>query len=261
MNAEDRFLSKLAGVIRARGRSARSSARNSSASLKPRPRRSASVDFLVQGTIYPDVIESGLGKSAVIKSHHNVGGLPKTMSISRRSSSRFACSSKTRCAALGRELGLPEYLVMRQPFPGPGLAIRVHRRHYKAKSSTRCARPTSSSATRWPKPAFDRQTEPVFRSSDLHALCRRHGRRPDVRLYARPSRRHHIRLHDRRLGKRSPYDVLDRVSVRIVNEVRGINRIVYDITSKAPRDHRVGVIPKTPETRMNTGFFARQNGS
>ena len=212
--------------------SARSSAKSSSASLRRKPRKSARLISSSRGTIYPDVIESGLGNSAVIKSHHNVGGLPDYVDFFKEIIEPLRMLFKDEVRGLGRELGLPEYLVMRQPFPGPGLAIRVIGDITK-KSSTRCARRISSSATGVAKAGFDRQMNQYFAvlTSMRSVGVMGDGRTYDYTLALRGVTTSDFMTAD---WARIPYDVLDRVSVRIVNEVRGINRIVYDITSKPP---------------------------
>ena len=189
------------------------------------------VDFLVQGTIYPDVIESGLGDSAVIKSHHNVGGLPDYVDFKEIIEPlRMLFKDETR--QLGRELGLPDYLVMRQPFPGPGLAIRVIGDVTKEKLDTlrdadaifreECA-----------KAGEDKNLNQYFAVlTNMRSVgVQGDGRTYDYTLALRAVTTTDFMTAD---WARIPYDVLDRISVRIVNEVPHINRIVYDITSNPP---------------------------
>ncbi|WP_273482671.1 glutamine-hydrolyzing GMP synthase [Dysosmobacter welbionis] len=189
------------------------------------------VDYLAQGTIYPDVIESGAGDAAVIKSHHNVGGLPDYVDF-KEIIEPLRMLFKDEVRQLGRELGLPEYLVMRQPFPGPGLAIRCLGDVTKEKLD------------------ILRLADFIFRDevakahlesamSQYFAVLtnmRSVGVQGDGRTYDYTLALRSVTTTDFMTADwtRIPYDVLDRVSVRIVNEVPHINRIVYDITSKPP---------------------------
>lgn len=189
------------------------------------------VDFLAQGTIYPDVVESGAGEAETIKSHHNVGGLPDYVDF-REIIEPLRMLYKDEVRQLGRELGLPEELVMRQPFPGPGLAIRV------------------IGEITWEKLEMLRDADYIFREEIAKAdlTCSVHqyfavltdmrsvGVMGDSRTYDYTLVLRGVTTTDFMTADwaRIPYDVLDRVSARIVNEVRGINRIVYDITSKPP---------------------------
>ena len=189
------------------------------------------VDFLAQGTIYPDVIESGLGQSAVIKSHHNVGGLPDSVDF-REILEPLRLLFKDEVRQLGRELGLPESLVSRQPFPGPGLAIRVIGEVTEEKLS------------------LLRQADAIFREEMAGAgldrtagqyfavltNLRSVGVMGDGRSYDYAIALRSVQTSDfmTAVWSRLPYELLDRVSVRIVNEVKGVNRVLYDITSKPP---------------------------
>ena len=172
VNAEDRFLSKLAGVTDPETKR-KIIGEEFIRVFEAEAKKIGAVDYLVQGTIYPDVIESGLGKSAVIKSHHNVGGLPDYVDF-KEIIEPLRMLFKDEVRQLGRELDLPEYLVMRQPFPGPGLAIRVIGDIKNEKLDTLPRR-------RLHLPRRDRQgrarpqSQPVFRGPHLHALRRRHG--------------------------------------------------------------------------------------
>ena len=188
------------------------------------------VDFLVQGTIYPDVIESGSDKAAVIKSHHNVGGLPERMKLGLCEPLRDLFKDEVRRAGL--ELGLPADMVWRQPFPGPGLAVR-------------CIGEVTAARLR-----ILRDADAIFREEVVRAGLEREvhqyfavltdmrsvGVMGDSRTYEYTVALRAVSTSDFMTADwaRIPYDVLDRVSVRIVNEVPHINRIVYDITSKPP---------------------------
>ncbi len=189
------------------------------------------VDFLAQGTIYPDVIESGAGEAATIKSHHNVGGLPDHVEFKEIIEPlRLLFKDETR--ALGRELGLPEYLVNRQPFPGPGLAVRIIGEITPEKVAI-------LQEADWifreeiQKAGLSNQVHQYFAVlTDLHSVgVMGDGRTYDYTLGLRGVTTTDFMTAD---WARIPYEVLDLVSRRIVNEVRGINRIVYDITSKPP---------------------------
>jgi GMP synthase (glutamine-hydrolysing) len=200
--------------------------------FKTSAKKIGKVDFLAQGTLYPDVIESTSvkGPSAVIKSHHNVGGLPAKMKMKLVEPLRFLFKDEVR--ALGKELGLPEEILMRQPFPGPGLAVRVLGDITEEK-----LRMTRES---------DLIVEQEVRSSGLyHNLWQAFtvflpvnsvGVMGDERTYENAVAVRAVNSVDAMTAdwSRLPYDVLAKISSRIINEVRGINRVVYDISSKPP---------------------------
>ena len=189
------------------------------------------VDFLVQGTIYPDVIESGAGDAAVIKSHHNVGGLPDYVDF-KEIVEPLRMLFKDEVRQLGRELGLPEYLVSRQPFPGPGLAIRIIGDITKEKADAlRLA--DAIFREEMARAGEDKCANQYFAvlTNTRSVGVMGDGRTYDYTLALRAVTTSDFMTAD---WARLPYDLLDRVSSRIVNEVRGINRIVYDITSKPP---------------------------
>ena len=231
-NAEELFLSKLAGVSEPE-RKRKIIGEEFIRVFEAEAKKIGKVDYLVQGTIYPDVIESGSGKAgaAVIKSHHNVGGLPDYVDF-KEIIEPLRMLFKDEVRALGRELGLPEYLVMRQPFPGPGLAIRVIGEVTKEKLDTL------------------READFIFRDEIAKAglaetmnqyfavltNMRSVGVMGDGRTYDYTLALRSVTTTDFMTADwtRIPYDTLDRVSTRIVNEVPGINRVVYDITSKPP---------------------------
>lgn len=230
VNAEERFLSRLAGVTEPE-RKRKIIGEEFIRVFEEEGRKIGKVDFLAQGTIYPDVIESGLGNAATIKSHHNVGGLPDTVDF-KEIIEPLRMLFKDEVRQLGRELGLPDYLVLRQPFPGPGLAIRVIGEVTKAKLD------------------ILREADFVFRDelkkegadtslSQYFAVLtgmRSVGVMGDGRTYDYTLALRAVSTSDFMTADwaRIPYEVLDRISVRIVNEVGSINRIVYDITSKPP---------------------------
>lgn len=230
VNAEQRFLSKLAGVTEPE-RKRKIIGEEFIRAFEEESEKIGGADYLVQGTIYPDVIESGAGSSAVIKSHHNVGGLPEDIGFSGIVEP-LRMLFKDEVRALGRELGLPDAFVDRQPFPGPGLAIRVIGEITREKLDTL------------------READAIFREelartgvapelSQYFAVLtsmRSVGVMGDGRTYDYTLALRAVKTDDFMTADwaRIPYDVLDRVSSRIVNEVRGVNRIVYDITSKPP---------------------------
>ena len=230
VNAESRFLLKLAGVSEPE-RKRKIIGEEFIRVFEEEARKIGAVDFLVQGTIYPDVIESGAGDAAVIKSHHNVGGLPDYVDF-KEIIEPLRLLFKDEVRQLGRELGLPEYLVSRQPFPGPGLAIRIIGDITKEKADTL------------------READAIFReevaaagedkllSQYFAALTnmRSVGVMGDGRTYDYALALRAVVTDDFMTAEwaRIPYEILDRISVRVVNQVPGINRVLYDITSKPP---------------------------
>ena len=230
VDAEQRFLDKLAGVTEPE-RKRKIIGEEFIRVFEDEAKKIGKVDFLAQGTIYPDVIESGLGNAATIKSHHNVGGLPDFVDF-KEIIEPLRMLFKDEVRQLGRELGLPEYLVMRQPFPGPGLAIRCIGEVTKEKLDTL------------------QEADFIFRDEIAKAHLegtmnqyfavltnmRSVGVMGDSRTYDYTLALRSVTTSDFMTADwtRIPYDILDRISTRIVNEVRGINRIVYDITSKPP---------------------------
>ncbi|MEV0332972.1 glutamine-hydrolyzing GMP synthase [Nocardia sp. NPDC050717] len=190
------------------------------------------VEFLVQGTLYPDVVESGGGTgTANIKSHHNVGGLPDDLEFELVEPLRLLFKDEVR--AVGRELGLPEEIVGRQPFPGPGLAIRIvgevtADRLELLRQADAIAREELTAAD------LDKQIWqcPVVLLADVRSV----GVQGDGRTYGHPIVLRPVSSEDAMTADwtRLPYDVLERISTRITNEVAEVNRVVLDVTSKPP---------------------------
>ena len=230
VNAQQHFMERLAGVEEPE-RKRKIIGEEFIRVFEAESKKIGHVDFLAQGTIYPDVIESGAGDAETIKSHHNVGGLPDYVDF-REIIEPLRMLYKDEVRQLGRELGLPEELVMRQPFPGPGLAIRV------------------IGEITWEKLEMLRDADFIFREEVANAglaysinqyfavltSMRSVGVMGDSRTYDYTLALRGVTTTDFMTADwaRIPYDVLDRASARIVNEVRGINRVVYDITSKPP---------------------------
>lgn len=230
VDAADRFLTKLAGV------SDPETKRKIIGSefikvFEDEAKKIGKVDYLVQGTIYPDVIESGKGKSAVIKSHHNVGGLPSVVDF-KEIIEPLRDLFKDEVRKLGFELGLPEEIVMRQPFPGPGLAIRIigdiTREKIKVlQDADYIYREEIANAG---------LNKEIWQYFAVLTNCRSVGVMGDSRTYSYTLALRAVTSVDGMTADwaRIPYDVLEKISTRIVNEVQDINRIVYDITSKPP---------------------------
>ena len=230
VDAEARFLGKLDGVDDPESKR-KIIGEEFIRVFEEESKKIGAVDFLAQGTIYPDVIESGDGDAAVIKSHHNVGGLPDFVDF-KEILEPLRMLFKDEVRQLGRELGLPEYLVSRQPFPGPGLAIRIIGCITKEKADTlRLADYIFRDEIA--KAGEDKNLNQYFAvlTNTRSVGVMGDGRTYDYTLALRAVTTADFMTAD---WARIPYDVLDKISVRIVNEVPGINRICYDITSKPP---------------------------
>ena len=230
VNAKDRFLAKLANVTDPESKR-KIIGEEFIRVFEEEAKKLGTVDFLVQGTIYPDVIESGLGKSSVIKSHHNVGGLPDYVDF-KEIVEPLRDLFKDEVRKTGLELGIPENLVYRQPFPGPGLAIRIIGDVTEDKLN------------------ILKEADSIFReeitNSGLYKSINQYfavltnlksvGVMGDERTYDYTVALRAVETTDFMTGvwSKIPYDILERVSSRIVNEVNHVNRVVYDITSKPP---------------------------
>lgn len=230
VDAKDRFLEKLKGVTDPE-KKRKIIGEEFIRVFEAEAKKIGTVDFLVQGTIYPDVIESGLGKSAVIKSHHNVGGLPDYVDF-KEIVEPLRNLFKDEVRKTGLELGIPENLVYRQPFPGPGLAIRIIGDITEDKLD------------------ILKDADSIFREeiakAGLHKNINQYfavltnlksvGVMGDERTYDYTVALRAVETTDFMTGvwSKIPYEVLEKVSSRIVNEVKHVNRVVYDITSKPP---------------------------
>ena len=234
VDAADRFLEALLGVSNPEGKR-KIIGREFIRSFEGAVRDLATaehVEFLVQGTLYPDVVESGGGSgTANIKSHHNVGGLPPDLKFSLVEPLRLLFKDEVR--AVGRELGLPEDIVARQPFPGPGLGIRIvgevtAQRLDTLRRADLIAREELTSA------GLDEQIWqcPVVLLADVRSV----GVQGDGRTYGHPIVLRPVSSEDAMTADwtRVPYEVLERISTRITNEVPEVNRVVLDVTSKPP---------------------------
>ena len=231
VNAQDRFYSKLAGVEEPE-RKRKIIGEEFIRVFEEEAKKIGAVDFLVQGTIYPDVVESGLGgESAVIKSHHNVGGLPDYVDF-KEIIEPLRDLFKDEVRKVGLELGIPEYLVFRQPFPGPGLGIRiigeVNAEKVKiVQDADAIYREEIANA------GLDRSIGQYFAAlTNMRSV----GVMGDERTYDYAIALRAVNTIDFMTAEAAeiPYEVLNKVMSRIINEVRGVNRVMYDITSKPP---------------------------
>ena len=239
VDAQDKFLEALSGVVNPEGKRkiiGREFIRAFEGAVRDLLADNDSdhqqIEFLVQGTLYPDVVESGGGSgTANIKSHHNVGGLPADLKFALVEPLRLLFKDEVR--AVGRELGLPEEIVARQPFPGPGLGIRIvgevtADRLDTLRRADLIAREELTSA------GLDAQIWqcPVVLLADIRSV----GVQGDGRTYGHPIVLRPVSSEDAMTADwtRVPYEVLERISTRITNEVPEVNRVVLDVTSKPP---------------------------
>ena len=228
VNAQERFLTKLAGVTEPE-KKRKIIGEEFIRVFEQEAKKLGKIDVLVQGTIYPDVVESGAGDASTIKSHHNVGGLPDVIAFDEiLEPLRELFKDEVR--EVGTQLGIPKELVWRQPFPGPGLAVRI------------------IGEITWEKLELLRQADAIFReelkkggagANQYFAVLtdvRSVGVMGDDRTYGRTIALRAVTTDDFMTAEwtRLPYEVLERASSRITNEVPGISRVVYDITSKPP---------------------------
>ena len=230
VDTKDRFLGKLAGVSEPE-KKRKIIGEEFIRVFEDEAKKIGTVDYLVQGTIYPDVIESGFGASSKIKSHHNVGGLPDCVDF-KEIIEPLRDLFKDEVRKVGLELGLPEFLVYRQPFPGPGLAIRVigditEDKLTILKDADYIFREEIANAK------LDRDINQYFAVlTNLKSV----GVMGDERTYDYTIALRAVSTIDFMTAEWSkiPYEVLEKVSSRIVNEVKHVNRVVYDITGKPP---------------------------
>jgi GMP synthase (glutamine-hydrolysing) len=230
INAEDRFLKKLAGVTDPETKR-KIIGEEFIRVFEDEAKKLGKIDILAQGTIYPDIIESGKGDSAVIKSHHNVGGLPDVISF-ESIVEPLADLFKDEVREVGLKLGLPYELVFRQPFPGPGLAVRIIGEITKEKLRI------LKEADAIFRAEIDNSPEKIDTNQYFAVLTNSYsvGVKGDMRAYGYVAALRAVTTDDFMTAQwtRIPYDVLERSSNRITGEIKEITRVVYDITSKPP---------------------------
>ena len=230
VNAQDRFYQKLKGIEEPEQKR-KIIGEEFIRVFEEEAKKIGAVDFLVQGTIYPDVIESGLGKSAVIKSHHNVGGLPDCVDF-KEIVEPLRLLFKDEVRKAGRELGIPEYLVSRQPFPGPGLGIRIIGEVTPEK--VRIVQDADFIyREEIAKAGIDKELGQYFAAiTNMRSV----GVMGDERTYDYAIALRAVNTSDFMTSEAAqiPWEVLNVVTSRIVNEVKGVNRVLYDCTGKPP---------------------------
>lgn len=230
VNAQERFYSKLAGVTEPEAKR-KIIGEEFIRVFEEEAKKIGAVDYLVQGTIYPDVVESGLDKSATIKSHHNVGGLPDCVDF-KEIVEPLRMLFKDEVRRAGLELGIPDYLVFRQPFPGPGLGVRIVGEVTEEKVR------------------IVQDADYIYREEIAKAGCdkglgqyfaaltnmRSVGVMGDFRTYDYAVALRAVNTTDFMTADCAeiPFEVLQKVMNRIINEVKGVNRVLYDLTSKPP---------------------------
>lgn len=230
VNAQRRFYDKLKGVSEPESKR-KIIGEEFIRVFEEEAKKIGTVDFLVQGTIYPDVIESGLGESAVIKSHHNVGGLPDCVDF-KEIIEPLRDLFKDEVREAGLELGIPEHLVYRQPFPGPGLAIRIigevtEEKVKMVQEADAIYREEIANA------GWDRKIGQYFAAlTNMRSV----GCMGDERTYDYAVALRAVTTTDFMTAEAAevPYEVLNKVMTRIINEVKGVNRVMYDLSSKPP---------------------------
>ncbi|MDY2959110.1 glutamine-hydrolyzing GMP synthase [Floccifex sp.] len=231
VNAQERYYEKLKGVTEPEAKR-KIIGEEFIRVFEEEARKIGKVDFLVQGTIYPDVVESGLGgESAVIKSHHNVGGLPDVVDF-KEIIEPLRDLFKDEVRKVGLELGIPEYLVFRQPFPGPGLGIRIIG-EVTAEKVRIVQDADAIYREEIAKAGLDRSIGQYFAAlTNMRSV----GVMGDERTYDYAIALRAVNTVDFMTAEAAqiPYEVLNKVMSRIINEVRGVNRVMYDITSKPP---------------------------
>lgn len=230
VNAQERFYEKLAGVSEPEAKR-KIIGEEFIRVFEEEAKKIGAVDYLVQGTIYPDVIESGLGKSAVIKSHHNVGGLPDCVDF-KEIIEPLRMLFKDEVRKAGLELGIPEYLVYRQPFPGPGLGIRIIG-EVTAEKVKMVQDADFIYREEIAKAGLDKGLGQYFAAlTNMRSV----GVMGDGRTYDYAVALRAVTTSDFMTAESAeiPYEVLNRVMTRVINEVKGVNRVMYDLTSKPP---------------------------
>jgi len=229
IDASDRFLDKLKGVTDPE-RKRKIIGREFIRCFEEQARKVTGVRFLVQGTLYSDVIESGTRQAAKIKSHHNVGGLPKKMDLKLVEPLRWLFKDEVR--AVAEELGLPERIVWRQPFPGPGLAIRIIGEITRERVDI-LQRADAILQDEIRGAGLYRQ---LWQSFAILPVIRSVGVQGDERTYAYPIALRAVQSDDAMTADwaRLPFDLLETIASRIINEVPEVNRVVYDVSSKPP---------------------------
>lgn len=228
-DARERFLNRLAGVSEPE-KKRKIIGEEFIRVFEEEKAKLGDIQYLVQGTIYPDVIESGTRTADTIKSHHNVGGLPEDMDFELLEPLRTLFKDEVRL--LGEKLGIPAHILWRQPFPGPGLGVRVLE-EITAEKLTMLKEADAIVREEISKAGLDRE---IWQAFAVLPPVRSVGVMGDERTYAHPIIIRAVVSDDAMTAEwaRLPYELLDIMSRRIVNEVRGINRVVYDITSKPP---------------------------